>query len=26
VSNALFMFKMPEFFVKPPTSAAALGR
>jgi len=20
VSNALFMFKMPEFFVKPPTS------
>jgi hypothetical protein len=22
VSNALFMFKMPEFFVKPPTSSA----
>ena len=26
VSNALFMFKMPEFFVKMPGSSAAGGR
>ena len=26
VSNALFMFKMPEFFVKPPASPAAGAR